>query len=279
MRRFGIVIPAYRDAGTLARSLTSIARQSFDGELHVVVAVNDGDPATRRRAEHLARPVGQAGHRCTVISTDPGRAKAFHAAEGLLPRAPRLYLDQDAALSDRAVAVLAATLRPQSGIHFAAPRLAIASSPSVVSRAYYSVYTQLPYVQRSPVTIGAYAVSPEGRERWARFPALHSDDKFVRLHFDPAERAVVDATYEVMAPQGPAALVRVRRRHSRGNHELKNSGTLPSAMDLPRARGAFTCLARRPASVVFLAVYGAAATAELWASARRRLRPRGRGSA
>ena len=196
----------------------------MDGELHVVVAVNDGRADTLDEARRWADVLGGAKTTCTLLQTAPGRARAIYAAERLLPAGPRLYLDQDAVLSPGAVAALAARLAAGTGIHFAAPRPRAAPGAGRVAHAYYGVWTELPYVRSSPVTMGAYAVSAAGRDRWGEFPALRSDDKFARLQFAAHERAVVDATYEVVVPRGARALVRARRGYTQGNRELRESG-------------------------------------------------------
>jgi hypothetical protein len=139
---------------------------------------------------------------------------------------------------------------------------------SAVSRAYYSAWSELPYVQQSPVTIGAYAVSAKGRERWDQFPRVHSDDKWVRWHFAPAERVVVpDITYEVLVPEGLRELVRARRRYERGNKQLRAlKGELSHSDGYARHRGVVGSLvanpARWPSSMVFLGVYAIAAAVD-----------------
>lgn len=261
---FGVVVPAHHGAAVLRRSMESLARQRFDGLLHIIIAVNDGRSDTAAVAKELAPQICASGAVCTVIDSAPGRAVAFQAAEALLPCGPRLYLDQDAVLSPHAIARLAAVLAPGTGVHFAAPKLVVNRARSAVSRAYYSAWGELPYVQQSPVTIGAYAVSAEGRERWNQFPRVLSDDKWVRWHFAPAERAVVpDITYEVLVPEGLRELVRARRRYERGNKQLRALQTKLTHPDgYARHRGAVRSLVasptRWPSSAVFLSVYAIA---------------------
>jgi hypothetical protein len=51
MASFGVAIPIHRGSTLLARSMLSLAQRRFDGDLHVVVAVND------RRADSLVAAV------------------------------------------------------------------------------------------------------------------------------------------------------------------------------------------------------------------------------
>ncbi len=263
-RPFGVVIPVYRGADVLHRSVESLAAQQTDAELHVVLAVNDGLPETLRAAHALAPTLRATGARCVVLETPPGRVPAIEAAEALLPPGPRLYLDQDAVLSPNALAALAAALAPGAGTHFAVPAVRVATR-SVISRAYYRTWRTLPYVRQSPATMGAYAVSAAGRARWETWTRVRSDDKWVRWHFAPEERAVVPtATYEVIVPNGPRELVRARLRYQRGNTEL-DTLDLTHGDTHSRHRGVIPTLLRSPAAgAVFLTIHAIAAVTGRW---------------
>jgi dTDP-4-dehydrorhamnose reductase len=264
---FGVIIPAYHGAETLQRSMISLARQSFSGALRVVVVVNDGRDDTFAAAQRFGSTIKE----CVVIRSSAGRANAFAAAESELPPGPRLYLDQDAVLSPDAISELANVLAPGTGVHFAAPLPRAVRPHSVLSRAFYRAWGELPYVRESPVTMGAYAVSAQGRLRWDRFPAVHSDDKWVRWHFATHERAVLrNGSYEIVLPEGVRELVRARRRYHNGNRELQD--LLPDLAypdDDRRHRGAVRSLvaspAQWPSSAVFLGVYSAAAVMNRYA--------------
>jgi hypothetical protein len=261
--RLGVVIPTHHGSSLLDRSMRSLARQTRTRDVHVVVAVNDDRADSYDRAVALAPEVRAAGIECIVIRTAPGRQAGMRAADRLLPPGARLYLDQDAALSPSAVATLLAVLAPGTGIHFAVPRFRLAPGQSAVTRAYYRIWRELPYVRRSPATCGAYAVSAEGRSRWDVLPDLHSDDKWVRWHFAPFERRVVsDEWYQVVAPDGVADLLRARRRYQRGNRELGGvTPRPPYPDDHIRHHGVVRSLLAKPAAwpaaAVFLAVHAA----------------------
>lgn len=264
---FGVVVPVYRGAAVLSRSLLSLAaQQGVKLPVHVVVAVNDGSRSSMHAAHTAAADVRAAGMRCDVISTRRGRTAAFNAAEQLLSAGPRLYLDQDAELSGNTLSLLERQLAPGTGVHFAAPALAGPNTASRVSERYYRVWRELPYVQSSPVTVGAYALSQAGRRRWGTFPDLASDDKWTRLQFPPAHRRVVAAcTYSVLLPTTLPELVQARRRYAAGNRQLALLMPDPVGGDLPRRAGVLTSWLRRPKAwpsvAVFLAVHAAAAAA------------------
>ncbi|MFC4070288.1 glycosyltransferase family 2 protein [Actinoplanes subglobosus] len=257
------MIPTHHGSALLDRSVRSLAGQTLTRDVHVVVAVNDDRADSLDRANALAPLLRAAGMACAVVRTAPGRSAALRAGDRLLPPGARLYLDQDAVLSPSAVATLLTVLAPGSGVHFAAPAMRPAPARSAVTRAYFRIWRELPYVRRSPATCGVYAVSAEGRARWGDLPDLHSDDKWVRWHFAPDERRVVPGEwYEVVAPDGLRDLLRARRRYQGGNRELRGLPALPPYPDDHiRYRGAVRSLLAKPAAwpsaAVFLAVHAA----------------------
>lgn len=180
-----------------------------------------------------------------------------------------MHLDQDAVLSPGALSLLARTLRPGTGVHFAVPEPAIAPRRSRLTRQCYAIWCRLPYVQEGQASMGVYAVSAAGRARWATLPVgVGSDDKWVRLHFAPHERAVVRGeTYEVVAPEGWRELVAARRRYLRANRHLDREFPELHAADVPRWSGAVRTLAGRPSRWVaaggFVLVYAVAGALEL----------------
>lgn len=265
----GVVVPAHDGEKRLHRSLRALTGQR-DVRLSVVVAVNGPRDKSLDVAKWFAPDLRNRGHRVAIVETGVGRAMALNAAEKLLPETPRLFLDQDAILSPDAAKMLAETLRSGSGVHFAAPRLALPSGLPPLASAYFDFWRRLPYVVGSPVTIGAYAVSVDGRKRWGEFPALHSDDKFVRLHFALHERHVVDATYEVVLPLTTGAIVSARRRYLRGNRELASRYPALVAADRGRisARGTFGWR-QIVTAPVFVGLYGNALAAEALANRHR----------
>jgi hypothetical protein len=67
---------------------------------------------------------------------------------------------------------------------------------------------------------GLFATNAMGRARWGAFPAIISDDTFIRLNFTPTERIQVPAPYDWPMIEGLKALTRVRRRQDAGVAEL-----------------------------------------------------------
>jgi dTDP-4-dehydrorhamnose reductase len=263
--RFSVIVPVYHGAGTLGRSLNALANQRFDdcnglcaSDVELLLALNDGRKDSEGAAEAHVASLRARNFRVRLLRTPPTRRAAIAAAEQVSAVGThRLYLDQDARLSPRALSAIFAAFTPGTGIHFAAPRGLFDPSPSLLVRAFCRYWRSLPYSDASPVTMGAYAVSAEGRQRWDSLPYLASDDKFVRMLFSPEERKLLASeSYHVMAPPGWGDLVRARRRYLRGNRELARATHLAPLDPIPRYRGVLRPLLR-PSTWVDFAVFGA----------------------
>jgi glycosyltransferase involved in cell wall biosynthesis len=267
--RLSVIIPVYHGADTLGRSLTALADQRFDdgdglqaSDVEVLLALNDGRQDSEAAAEAHVASLRARNFRVRLLRTSPTRRAAIAAADAVAAVGThRLYLDQDARLSPHALSAIFASLAPGTGIHFAAPRARFDPSPSLVVRAFCRYWCALPYCDASPVTMGAYAVSAEGRRRWGALPQLASDDKFVRMLFAPKERLLLASeSYHVVAPRGWRELIRARRRYLRGNRELARATHLAPPDPIPRYRGILRPLLRPSAwfdFAVFVAAYGA----------------------
>ena len=89
-------------------------------------------------------------------------------------------------------------------------------------RAYYRIWKQLPYVREGMIGVGVYALSEEGRRRFADFPEIIADDGYVRMLFSSSERIRVDdAPVRVYAPEGLSDLVRIKTRSRLGRYQLR----------------------------------------------------------
>jgi dTDP-4-dehydrorhamnose reductase len=263
--RFSVIIPVYYGADTLGRSLNALADQRFDdcnglraNDVELLLALNDGRKDSEVAAEaHVASLRARSFH-VRLLRTPPTRLAAIATAEEAAAMGThRLYLDQDARLSPHALSAIFAALTPGTGIHFAAPRGLFDPSPSLLVRAFCRYWCSLPYSDASPVTMGAYAVSAEGRRRWGALPHLASDDKFVRMLFAPEERRLLASeSYHVVAPRDWGELIRARRRYLRGNRELARATHLAPLDPIPRYRGVLRPLLR-PSAWFDFAVFGA----------------------
>lgn len=226
-RTLTVIVPVRNGASELDRCIASLAAQSFlrRGELRVVVVCNACTDNTVDVAEGWKPYMVRLGAEMVCLDLrQAGRANAFNIGEariGAVP-GPRVYLDSNAYVSPTALDDLVEVLAPDTGIGFVALRVETSPPRSSVTRAYAQLWPSLPYVHGRCATMGMYAVSEEGRKRWGEFPTIHSDDKWVRLHFAPSERSVVtSSSYTVALPEGVRELYRARLRYERGNRELR----------------------------------------------------------
>lgn len=263
-----VFIPARQSAQDLGRCLASLGEQSFlkRGVLRVVVVCNACTDGTALIARQWTGRLAQLGVKMRYLDLlRGGRANALNAGEALMGPAsgPRVYLDSNAHLSPGALDELADALTGGMGVHFAALKVETSASRTLATRAYARLWPSVPYVHQAGSTMGMYAVSEEGRKRWGKFPAIHSDDKWVRLHFARSERAVpASSTYFVELPEGVGDLYRARVRYERGNREIRS--LFPDLMDdePPRYSKLGSSLLRRPnmwAAAAFVGVVQMAA--------------------
>ncbi|MFB9378522.1 glycosyltransferase [Kineococcus gynurae] len=219
-----VVIPAHDEAAVVARCLEAL--DPARGDLVVVVVANACTDATAE----IARGFG-----VEVVETDvPGKAHALNLGDRTLDALgagglPRIYLDADVRLGAEDARRVAEHLRAGTS-PAAAPRLRVdLTGCSWPVRAWYRVWTALPYVTHGMIGSGVYALSPTGRARFGTFPEATGDDTFVRALFAESERQTVPgAEFTVYPPRTLDALVRIKTRVRYGNVEhaaLSDAGT------------------------------------------------------
>jgi len=97
------------------------------------------------------------------------------------------------------------------------------SHSSWLVKAYYDVWSTLPYCRAGMIGVGVYALSEAGRDRFGDFPDIVADDGFVRLQFSDDERcAVVSVDSVVTAPSGLSGLIKIKTRSRLGEYELRS---------------------------------------------------------
>jgi glycosyltransferase involved in cell wall biosynthesis len=148
-----------------------------------------------------------------------GKLNALNAGDRAATGRARVYLDADIACDPDLLGQLATALATDAP-RYVTGTLAVAPAKSWITRQYARVWQLLPFVQGGAVGAGLFAVNPSGRARWGDFPAIISDDTFVRLQFRPSERIEVPARYHWPMVEGLANLVRVRQRQDAGVQEL-----------------------------------------------------------
>ena len=214
-----IIIPASNEEGYIGACLTALL-VSDAVQAEVIVVANGCRDATAEVARGFAAQAGARGWGFTVLDLQQGsKPGALNAGDAAAKGGMRAYLDADVRVSPAVMAQLAQALaRDVATYAGATPR--IPPPRSAVTRAYARFWQTLPFAQSAAPGYGLFAVNAAGRARWGAFPAIISDDTFVRLQFAPHERVQVRARYDWPMIEGFGALVRVRRRQNVGMGEI-----------------------------------------------------------
>lgn len=214
-----IVIPASNEADYIDACLAALVAADGPRTAQVIVVANGCTDDTAERARARAPGFVARGWRMDVLEMPAlGKPGALNAGDGVAVHAARAYLDADVAVSAALPGQIDKALRVTDARYVSGtPRV---TARSWISRAYARFWVRLPFVAQGVPGFGLYAVNAAGRARWGAFPAIISDDTFVRVQFAPDERIKVPAAYDWPLVEGFSRLVRVRRRQDQGVAEL-----------------------------------------------------------
>ena len=214
-----VAVLVHNGAPVIARTLKELSNQDGIDDVETLVVCNGCNDSSTEVAREAAKRFASVHARYEVLDLPPvGRAGALNVVRRRC-RGGLLILDQDTILSRGALVAIVDAF--EQGYCFATLRPTLTRSLSPMVRAYYRFWTQSVYVQRSPATIGLYAVSRDGLARLPAFPPIHSDDKFARMHFKPSECVRIEHKwYRVTAQDDLFSLVRDRSRYTQGNREV-----------------------------------------------------------
>lgn len=261
-----IIIPAHNEEAVISRVLAALLDGDAPGELEVIVACNGCTDRTAEAARRFGPPVR------VIEIPAASKVAALNAGDAVAAGFPRFYVDADVELPLDSVRRMAAALdRGPALAAWPEPRTELLGASWPV-RAFYAVWLALPYNRAGGrVGAGVYALSREGRARFARFPDVINDDGFVRFRFAPHERMTVPGAWsQVQAPRTLAALVRVKTRVRVGQFQLRQRYPDAPASEPKSVSALFRAFARRPWLWPCVPVY-AAVTLYVRRQARRRL--------
>ncbi len=216
-----VIIPASNEERYIDRCLQALFACDVVGlQVEAIVVANgcrDRTADVARAQDSLAR---KAGWRLVVLDLVQGsKPGALNAGDRAASGDLRLYLDADIVVDRAVIRQFAAAMSGAKPVYVGATPV-IPRAKSAVTRAYGRFWSRLPFAKSVAPGYGLFGVNATGRARWAEFPAIISDDTFVRLQFEPSERVQVSATYDWPMIEGFGALVRVRRRQDAGVREL-----------------------------------------------------------
>jgi glycosyltransferase involved in cell wall biosynthesis len=237
-----VVIPAHNESRVIERGLESILRNSEPGQLEIVVVCNGCSDDTAERARRF-------GPRVKVVETSvPSKIRALNLGDQHVTAFPRFYIDADVQISADAIRDVAGLLGDDSPIVVASPRAIVAyqDRPFLV-RAFYRVWTRLPYFTENMIGSGVYALSRKGRARFDQFPNITADDEFARLIATPGERkASPESTFTIYPPRTARSLVAIATRLRSGVDEFRDKFPELSANNNTNSKRTLQIIATTP---------------------------------
>jgi glycosyltransferase involved in cell wall biosynthesis len=247
--RLSVVIPAHNEERAIGRLIGNLLRGARPGELEIIVACNG---CTDRTAE-AARAYGADVR--VVETAVASKTAALNLGDEAATVFPRIYIDADVSIDTDGLRKVAAALggRVLAAAPSQAPDCTRSSWPV---KAFYDLWTCLPYVRGEMIGSGCYALSEEGRSLFGRFPDIIADDGFVRLQFQPDQRtAVAEARCAVIAPADLVSLIKIKTRSRLGGYELARKYPTLQANDQKKYGMGLAEVLRRPRLWACLPVY------------------------
>lgn len=252
-RPFSVIVPAHNEAGVIARTLRPLSTAAQRGDLELVVVCNACADDTAGAAARAA-PV-------TLVHTDTAsKSHALNLGDRCAHHWPRIYLDADIEVCERALLATANVLR-QPGVLAARPaaRYDFSRATGTV-RSYYRARSRLPSFRRALWGAGVYGLSERGHDRLGQFPERTGDDLWVDRLFTAGEKAVVDIDPVIVhVPRTLPALLAITRRNTSGAREAAPGGDHVTTAE--RTVHELVASVRAPLDLADLLVYTAVATA------------------
>jgi glycosyltransferase involved in cell wall biosynthesis len=199
----------------IARCLTAITTGAYPGEVEIIVVANGCSDRTAEIAQSFGNTIQ------VINSPIPLKSNALNLGDNAASGFPRFFVDADIVMPIDSIRRVAKRLEVND-VLAAAPRMHVDySDRSRAIRAFYRVWTRLPYFQSQMIGSGVYALSRSGRARFDHFPDIIADDGFIRLLFRPGERVCVDDCIFILTPpKDIISLIKIKTRAHYGNYEL-----------------------------------------------------------
>ena len=272
-----ILIPAHNEAAYLPACLDAVFASGIGRQqVEVVVIANGCTDNTSDIASSYSEQAALKGFHLKVLDLAEGsKLKALNAGESAATGAALIYLDADVIVSPALIAQITAALDTDAPRYASGqPNVTTGSDPLI--RAYTRFWLTTPFMTNGVPGFGVFAMNRAGRARWGGWPDIISDDTFARLHFTPAERLSVPASYDWPMIDSFGALVRVRRRQDVGVAEVADRFPELMANDDPptNTRPFWHRTLRDPWACIVFCALRLAIKLPLWRSANRWARGR-----
>ncbi len=264
--RASVVIPAHNEAAVIERCLRALTVGAPANSLDVVVACNGCSDDTAALARSLSSPRWPV----TVVETDTAsKIVALRLGDRHATVFPRVYLDADIELSGAAVLAVADRLRTGAELAGRPPLRYLVDGASWSVRRYYTARSRVPSLMSALWGAGVYAMSEQGRSRFADWPDVVGDDLFVDRLFARDEIVIVDAEPAVVRiPTTPQSLLGILRRAQRGKHQPGGDSAEPPVAATSTLRGVVRSALGGPGAAVDAAVFVGYALAARASAAR-----------
>lgn len=212
-------MPAYNEERVISRCLAHMLQDAQPGEFEIIVVCNGCQDATAARAREFE------AHGVTVIETKiPSKTHALNVGDAAAINFPRLYVDADIQLSTHTIRRVIDLFQKDERVLLSAPRPYVDFSKSDARvRAFYRVWTKLPYFTEALVGSGVYAFSKEGRAHFGVFPDIIADDEYARRIVKADRRRSSGGTFIISAPTSFESLIDVQTRARAGTYELEKN--------------------------------------------------------
>jgi len=211
-----IIIPAHNEELVIQDCLSGLLSGIESDEFEVVVVCN-------ACSDRTALIVGSISEKITCIEVEKAsKTNALNVGDAAAHGFPRVYMDADVRMKSADVKKMAGAL--EEGLLMAvSPCMKMDMSyASWVVRAYYDVWSNLPYCRAGLIGVGVYALSEEARSRFEKFPDIIADDGYIRLLFSSHERGSIAGVESIIrAPSHVKGLLKIKTRSRLGGYELK----------------------------------------------------------
>lgn len=244
-----VIIPAYNEEASIARTLRGVLCDATD-DLEIVVVAN----ASTDRTAEIARSLDS---RIQVIETDvPGKCHAINLGEQAIHTFPRIFLDADIELKPGAVPELLTNCGRPHPIVSPLPVYNMRKTTIGMRMFMRAEGFNHYFGHGAPNGSGCFVLTEEGRSRWDTFPEIMADDAFVQGHFQPFEAITIrEAIAIVMPPRDIPALIKVRGRVRRGIYEMFEKFPELVANHESQVGGSLTRMLVRPWEWTSLGIY------------------------
>jgi len=199
-----IIIPAHNEEHVIQHCLSGLLDGIKSGEFEVIVVCNacsDETPGIVRKT---------SGKIYCVEVDKASKTHALNVGDANAHYFPRVYMDADISMASADVKKMAVALEDTPLMAVSPCMKMNMSNTSWMVRAYYEIWSNLPYCRAGLIGVGVYALSEKGRARFDRFPNIIADDGYIRLLFSGSERGSIPGVESVVrAPSNLKSLLKI----------------------------------------------------------------------